>query len=349
MNNFQSKLFEDLERNVRDHACFISKDRVHKESGRMMRLYAYRVPSLSQWSLSNALNCRGTMFDVSDPSSIELVCLPMKKFFDLEEHEGEIKSPRIHVQQKHDGSLMSSFFVDGQPYLKSRYGLTSPQVEQAYRSEDWQKIRGDLDPDRTSNFEWTSPDNQVVVKYEKERLFHLHDRLLVSGFQCCYSDDIGETFFLRLLREENFEGAVLTFKGGLQCRVKNPWFVARHALIDRIESDNQLFKEITEGIGTKTLSALFKDNPRLLSRIDKMSAYVSILFARVDDFESFARRELICFDSAKDMAAHMKEQFAEPWQFSLGARVWRKQPIQPLKYVKKIFKKSHFQEWAKRH
>lgn len=94
------------------------------------RIFNYRVASWSDFQEGRATECRGIMFDVSSEPA-RLVCRPMAKFFNLGENPstmdldlGAVDS----VEDKADGSLISTFTHRGELRLKSKGSLVSEQV-----------------------------------------------------------------------------------------------------------------------------------------------------------------------------------------------------------------------------
>lgn len=105
------------------------------------RVFNYRLCSYATFqSRSVALNCRGTMFNITNPKKIQLVCLPFEKFFNYDEGFGRKKyheRGRLGDKMvKMDGSLMSTFLhgtTTKELRLKSKQSLTSKQVTEAMR------------------------------------------------------------------------------------------------------------------------------------------------------------------------------------------------------------------------
>lgn len=99
------------------------------------RVFNYRLCSYELFHENPfALNCRGTMFDVSAEDAPLLVSLPPEKFFNYEEGNGKIKhqSGQLHLQmEKLDGSLISTYLHRSTLRLKSKTSLSSSQATQA--------------------------------------------------------------------------------------------------------------------------------------------------------------------------------------------------------------------------
>lgn len=102
------------------------------------RIFNYRLCSYATFQCQPvALNCRGTMFNVTNPKNVQLVSLPMEKFFNYNEGFGR---PQFHQNgrfgdkmEKMDGSLMSTFIhrtssKQETVRLKSKQSVTSKQT-----------------------------------------------------------------------------------------------------------------------------------------------------------------------------------------------------------------------------
>ncbi|CAF1557651.1 unnamed protein product, partial [Adineta ricciae] len=86
MNNIMPKLYDDLLALCSKNLGFIFKDT--ECDSIKYRIFNYILCSYEQFSYPSALNCRGTMFDITDAENVQLVCLPPEKFFNYEEGNG---------------------------------------------------------------------------------------------------------------------------------------------------------------------------------------------------------------------------------------------------------------------
>jgi T4 RnlA family RNA ligase len=107
------------------------------------RIFNCRLCSYGRFKTGTAaLNCCGTMFNITNPRNLQLVSLPLEKIFDYEEGFGQ---KQFHQRgqlgdkmEKMDGSLMSTFLHgrvlrEQTLQLKSKQSLTSHQVLAATR------------------------------------------------------------------------------------------------------------------------------------------------------------------------------------------------------------------------
>jgi T4 RnlA family RNA ligase len=107
------------------------------------RIFNYRLCSYATFQCRPAaLNCRGIMFNIMDPKNVQLVSLPLEKFFNYEEGFGR---KQFHERgrfgdkmEKMDGTLISTFLhrISSKEQilrLKSKQSLTSKQAIEAMK------------------------------------------------------------------------------------------------------------------------------------------------------------------------------------------------------------------------
>ena len=169
------------------------------------RIFNYRLASYSDFLLPSSLECRGIMFVVDvDGKYTNLVCRPMKKFFGLNENpftsDLELSNRTIaNIYEKADGSLISTFLQNGELRLKSKMSLDSEQVIDATkwlnspRNELFRKSLHKLALDNyTTNLEWISPLNRIVLLYPEPKLVVLNIRHNYTGEYLNFSDVVNE-------------------------------------------------------------------------------------------------------------------------------------------------------------
>ena len=132
-------LYNDLMALCYDNDSFYYKDICLQSIN--YRIFNYRLCSYVEFqSYLAALNCRGTMFNITDPTDIQLVCLPPEKFFNYNEGFGQSREHEKgkfgDKMEKMDGSLISTFLHRTHSnvetlQLKSKLSLTSQQAQEA--------------------------------------------------------------------------------------------------------------------------------------------------------------------------------------------------------------------------
>ena len=188
-----------------------------------------------------------------------IVARPFKKFFNLDQHQGDLPVSPFVVTAKADGSLGILYFLDGKPQIATRGSFTSDQAIKA--NELLHSMHGVdlhlLKPEYTYLFEIIYPQNRIVVDYGTmedlvllavihtetgdEVALHAHGNTRV-GFQSLYAlrevfpvvkcyDGINDLAQLRAIREENAEGFVIRFANGLRLKLKFAEYVRLHRLL----------------------------------------------------------------------------------------------------------------------
>ncbi len=211
------------------------------------------------------------------------------------------------IEDKHDGSLISTFLHNGQLRVKSKGSLFS---EQAINSAQWlmakenDEYRHQLylatDDNFTVDLEWTSPDNRIVLGYEKPQLIMLHMRCNETG-EMYHFDDMEKMknwiairhvqyyppvdtngltlteFINQVPSMTGIEGYVLRFKNRQYAKLKTDWYCSLHHTKDSINNPRRLFEAIIDE-AVDDLRSMFYDDPYSIKTIDDMQAKVDHIF-----------------------------------------------------------------------
>ena len=198
MNTYQETLYNQLMTLVETNEAFYFADR--ELGNQTYRLFNYRLASYTNFLEPGALECRGIMFNVTDPEAVELASLPMEKFFNLNENPSTMGldlSTVVDVELKADGSLISTYMHDiGRPWphtecvlrLKTKGSIESDQCIAAmeYLDEDENDefkiaLMNMTKMGYTVNMEWCAPDNRIVLGYMEPVLTVLNVRRMIDG------------------------------------------------------------------------------------------------------------------------------------------------------------------------
>jgi T4 RnlA family RNA ligase len=313
MDESMDQLYQNLTSLCSKNTSFYYKDQ--ELNSIQYRIFNYRLCSYEQFhKYPSALNCRGTMFNISDPQNIQLVCLPPEKFFNYEEGSSlqNHSLGKLGVQMdKLDGSLISTYLHDQQSVrLKSKASLTSDQALQAnsllsglFRNEIEQIVHLNY----TVNFEYTSPTNQVVVYYPQPKLsvlsirFHLTgetffgDELIlflkknnwltvvenVVSFKNI-SNELNQKELIENIRKEvGGEGYVIEIirpdHTSYLVKVKTTAYLSLHHTRFSLDSARYLCQCIIDE-QSDDLRSLFRNNPSALERIDNFEKKIRPIF-----------------------------------------------------------------------
>lgn len=292
-----------------DSEVFYFQD--HTYEGREYRIFNYRLASYGDFLQEGALECRGHTFriDKGNPfREVELVSLPMEKFFNLGENPFTMDldlSKVIRVEEKRDGSLISTvsdFNSDGQIHVKSKGSFSSDQAKAAfqmlnYGDEYWEfakLVAAAISMNYTVNMEYTAPSNQIVVGYSKAALFVLNIRNNYTGeyidpvnfgfpayWVADYQDrEVDKTWLEFAALETAKEGYVLVFDNGLKVKIKNDWYRNLHLQKEQVSQPRRLFEAVLHET-SDDLKGLFAEDQQSLDRIDAMEALVKREYNRL--------------------------------------------------------------------
>jgi len=280
--------------------------------GYTYRIFNYRLASYTDFLKPDALWARGIMFNMYEGQMDQLVCRPMPKFFNMDENPLTMNLDHrklVSIMSKEDGSLISTFIhyaeVDGEekPFLslKSKGSLDSDQAKMAkavLRDPEMNyfmlRLRDATLDGWTVNMELTSPDNRIVLPYQKTQLKILNAVFLPTG-EVIYRDGCEDTA-LELLDEEywveehyvnpgeeeefikkvdsqtGIEGYVFRYPDQL-VKKKTTWYLTLHATKDSITIPRRLF-ECVINEATDDLKSMFATDPAALAAIKDMEEKV---------------------------------------------------------------------------
>ena len=174
------------------------------------------------------------------------------KFFNLEEHQGQIPVEPFTVTEKMDGSLGISYFINGKPYIATRGSFTSEQAIKANEILHY-KYNGYISFSPTTScytylFEIIYKNNRICVDYgdmedlillavihtESGKEFDIHDPKWAGAWHFPIVkryDGIKDINELKKLEEPNKEGFVIRFESGLRLKAKFSEYVRLHKIL----------------------------------------------------------------------------------------------------------------------
>jgi RNA ligase len=307
MNEFQTKLYSDLMRLCETTEAFYFVD---QSIGDMhFRIFLYRLASYTEFMLPNAMECRGHTFYMPFGEPVALVSLSMQKFFNNGENPYVMDldfNTVAEIQHKLDGSLISTVNVSYGIHifaLKTKGSFHSEQAKAAtalIRSEEYTDLRHALmdamNNNYTVNMEYMSPDNRIVIGYEKATLRVLNVRNNLNGeYVPLNATSIPERFWVDSLPipadvntfinsiyslQDNIEGYVVKFKDGRWMKVKTDKYSALHKTKDSINTPRRLF-EVCVNEGADDLRGMFHDDALAIAQINEMENKVAKIYNHI--------------------------------------------------------------------
>ncbi len=301
MNQYQHQLYVDLVTLTQANEAFYYQDFVL--DGVTYRIFNYRLASYTDFLQPGAMECRGVMFEMAPGMggalhAVRLASLTMEKFFNLNENPSTMNlnlSTIVEVQEKADGSLMSTYMHNGQLRLKSKGSLFSDQAIAAMKWLDQHEMKdylqGLAEKRCTVNLEWCSPENRIVLGYMEPTLKILNVRDEEDGSYFTDGDLVDRRqwyveryvindpveFIQRIPQMTNIEGFVCMLASGQRIKIKCEWYLALHHAKDSVTNPRRLFECIlTEGVDD--VRSMFHEDPLAIKIIDEMQVKVDHLY-----------------------------------------------------------------------
>jgi hypothetical protein len=225
----------ELEQLIKDKYISVEK---HPTDDLFIYNYTQKAQFDYLWN-EHTETCRGLIKDGQG----NIVSRPFRKFFNLGQDTVLPLQP-FEVYEKLDGSLGVLYWIGETPYISTRGSFVSDQAKKATQMlhGKYRHTWNLLERDKTYLFEIIYPENKIVCDYGKtEDLFLLAVIDTVSGFDVPLQDvgfpivkrydGISDLSMLQSLAEDNREGFVVKFDGGLRVKVKFEEYVRLHRLI----------------------------------------------------------------------------------------------------------------------
>lgn len=216
------------------------------------------------------LECRGIKF-AADGS---ILARPLHKFFNIGEREAtqadalDFTQPHT-ITEKMDGSMIHPAIVDGALVFMTRMGRTDHAIKaERHITEDVEMVCRAMDAHGlTPIFEWTAPDNRIVVRYPDSRLTLLAVRhkntgdYYQRGDMEGWSQDMGIALvpqydpahatgpeFVDFARTvTGIEGFVIRFADGTWVKAKGEDYVLKHKAKESVLQEKNVLALIIRG------------------------------------------------------------------------------------------------------
>ncbi len=174
--------------------CVEKKIKVKEQYG--YTIFNYDI--MADFSDPVVQEARGIILEIYEPDQAKVAAWPFRKFGNSHESYADpIDWPTARVQEKVDGSIIklwndpadpsqwrfsSNGCIDADTTLKTGYSLYQLITEtKEYRTLQKLQKEHKLNPEYTYIFELVSPKNQIVIKYDTTKLYHLGTRNRKTG------------------------------------------------------------------------------------------------------------------------------------------------------------------------
>lgn len=259
-------------------------------------LYIYKYTAMAQYSKMwnpTTMACRGLILD----SDNNVIARPLTKFFNIEEHVGNLPDGKFKVYDKLDGSLAILYWVNDKPFIASCGSFTSPQAQKG--TELIQKVSNleVFNRKYTYCFELLYPENRIVCDYgDKEALVFLTaidnetgldvDVDLPPEIERAYhfsgADDLSR---LRDDNDPNREGYVIKWDNGFRLKAKYETYVRLHRIITNCTS-----YDIWEMMAISNVRQIYSDHKEIAKRLKMDLARVQEMVRCKDPFAELLDR-----------------------------------------------------------
>ena len=227
--------------------------------------YVFTLPETFDTPI--ARECRGLKFDRDG----RLIGRPFHKFFNLGERQRieaiDWSAPHV-VQDKLDGSMIHPVLLEDRLVFMTRMGATAQAAAAGARADSGTLAlsRHLLAAGITPLFEFTAPENRIVVAYERPALTLLAARTMVCGTYLPQAEltALAERFAVPLVRshgsvadarafaeaaraESGIEGYVVCFEGGHRLKLKTDAYVLRHRALSGVHLEKNVLAWVATG------------------------------------------------------------------------------------------------------
>lgn len=251
------------------------------------------------------LDCRGIVFD---SASGECLSRPLHKFFNIGEKKqaSEIDWTRTHiVMNKLDGSMIHAAIIDGQVRFLTRGGITehSLRAERHLTPDVERWCATIIDNGATPIFEWTAPENRIVIEYPDDKITLLAireiesgkymERSHVAGFASLMGVEIVEQFEMDFNKRDvnsireltGIEGVVVWFPETDEFyKIKTEEYVTMHRAVSYFDSEKAIFDLVMSGNVDDVKASLSDDRRKRLEEYS--SSLLSELQTMANTLES---------------------------------------------------------------
>lgn len=240
--------------------------------------------------------CRGLKFDLDG----NLIARPLHKFFNYGQKLITYDWSQPHqIMTKLDGSMVHGIVINNQVRLCTRMGITDQamEAEKVLTNPNRQWLRYCAEIGVTPILEFTSPDNRIVIEYDKPQLTILAIRDIDSGeyynrrqleMQSNLShlplidthkitlgdDNIAE------IREKTtgIEGYVVSWDDGTRVKIKTNEYTQMHRAVSYFDRENMILPVVLNGQCDDLYPALSEDRANELREYEASVMHEFIVY-----------------------------------------------------------------------
>ena len=280
---------------------------------------AYNISDRNTFKDPLACEARGITFDKETGN---IIGRPLHKFFNLGEREDTLKnnvnfSDIFSIWDKIDGTMIPLHRVNGNLAVKTKKSFLSNEAKRATQflskpeNQNILKFCNELVDEFTPVFEFTDPENTIVISHKKMDVVLLHVRHIKTGSYIPYNDPdltaLVEKYNVKRLSPlnlkqtekgtldidsvledlkviEGIEGYVMQFNDGRMIKIKSDWYNAQHRAEAGLR-ERDVVKMFLDGTLDDVKGALKTDGyditklesieSNVLAELNKMETYIT--------------------------------------------------------------------------
>lgn len=280
---------------------------------------AYNISDRNTFKDPLACEARGITFDKETGN---IIGRPLHKFFNLGEREDTLKnnvdfSDIFSIWDKIDGTMISLHRVNGNLAVKTKKSFLSNEAKRATQflskpeNQNILKFCNELVDEFTPVFEFTDPENTIVISHKKMDVVLLHVRHIKTGSYIPYNDPdltaLVEKYNVKRLSPlnlkqtekgtldidsvledlkviEGIEGYIMQFNDGRMIKIKSDWYNAQHRAEAGLR-ERDVVKMFLDGTLDDVKGALKTDGyditklesieSNVLAELNKMETYIT--------------------------------------------------------------------------
>lgn len=249
------------------------------------------------------MECRGIKFDRNGL----ILARPFRKFFNYGERGAGLPVHRPHfITEKLDGSMIHAVQLERRLFFHTRKGHTdvAKKAERFVISSPQHQYMGFcsymIGLGYTPIFEYTGPDNRIVLRYEESKMVLLACRHIVEGTLMPYRDveahavaydvplvsekgQVGSPELVSQFVEHTYdlidaEGYVVHFDDGYMVKIKAKDYVLKHRAMDDLNSKKKVVALCAQGFLDDMLPAFDDaDAAEILAFNDELQHEITVL------------------------------------------------------------------------
>lgn len=283
---------------------------------------AYNISDRNTFKDPLACEARGITFDKETGN---IIGRPLHKFFNLGEREDTLKnnvnfSDIFSIWDKIDGTMISLHRVNGNLAVKTKKSFLSNEAKRATQflskpeNQNILKFCNELVDEFTPVFEFTDPENTIVISHKKMDVVLLHVRHIKTGSYIPYNDPdltaLVEKYNVKRLSPlnlkqtekgtldidsvledlkviEGIEGYVMQFNDGRMIKIKSDWYNAQHRAEAGLR-ERDVVKMFLDGTLDDVKGALKTDG----YDITKLESIESNVLAELNKMETYIKEKV---------------------------------------------------------